>query len=315
MLKEFAPMNAAELFDRAIDVYKKSFWRQLAFAAIVGVLAFAGLIFLGIILAFVLTFVFAVVPVTGGNSAAFLSFIIMVLVLAPLLLLWQAASSTGHIILAKQAFYGHTVKFHLQGIARIAWRVFTVLLAQTLIILPFIIVLFGLVSLLFPVWDELIFMPWDVFPWVSVLIFVGLIAFGYLALTNVFALSLTVAIFEEKHFFSAIKQGWWLIKGEFWRILGVRAMWYLMIFAASFALQGMFILARDAMAVFSETTGFAMFGFGLLLGLFSSIASIFATFALTPLDGILQTVIYFNQRIKKDGLDIEIVLEKLQVRS
>ena len=37
-----------------------------------------------------------------------------------------------------------------------------------------------------------------------------------------------------------------------------------------------------------------------------------ASFATAPLEGILQATIYFNERIKKEGLDIEVALERLE---
>ena len=39
--------------------------------------------------------------------------------------------------------------------------------------------------------------------------------------------------------------------------------------------------------------------------------SAFVSFLTAPMEGILVALIYFNQKIKKDGLDIEIGLERL----
>jgi len=298
MLREFAPMNAAELFDRAVDVYKKSFWKQMVFAAIVSLISFAAMMFAGVFLAMGLNFAASALFV-GTEFVVFP--VVIVLVLVPFFLLWQSFSNAGHVLLAKQAFYGHKVKVPHYELPFVALRVLTVLLAQTLLILPFVVFLFLIAYLLIPFWERLLFMPMTAFPVGSLVVFVLLIFVGFFAFTNVFAVAVAVAIFEKIFFFSAIRRAWELIKGEFWKILGVRIMWYLVILAVSSAIQGVFLLANELWFVFSGTVraGFPMYGPGVLFGVLAAVAPIFTSLAVAPMDGILQTVIYFNQRIKK----------------
>ncbi|MCL2841500.1 MAG: hypothetical protein FWE05_12110 [Defluviitaleaceae bacterium] len=313
MLKEFAPMNAAELFDRTIDVYKKSFGKQLAFAAIMGVISFIGMMIFGFVLAFIIIFSTATFlgAIAIDEAVLIILPIIVVLVLSPLLLLWTAVSNSGHMILAKQAFYGHYIKLPYAEMPKMALRVFTALLAQFLLIIPFILVVGGLAVLLFPVWDMLFLVGYgNVLPVVSLVLFVLLTVVGFAVFTNIFAVTTAVAIFEDKYFFSAVSRAFGLIRDEFWRILGIRILWIAVIFTTVMSIQGVFAIVQQFSFFFAGSIGTTAAILLALFGFFGSIVSIAANFLIMPLDGIFQTMIYFNQRIKKDGLDIEIAIEK-----
>jgi hypothetical protein len=68
MQRDFSPMNTAELMDSVIDIFKKSFGKQIAFAAIVYVIAIAGTIALTFVFAILLMF-FSFSAISGGSSA------------------------------------------------------------------------------------------------------------------------------------------------------------------------------------------------------------------------------------------------------
>jgi vacuolar-type H+-ATPase subunit I/STV1 len=139
-----------------------------------------------------------------------------------------------------------------------------------------------------------------------------MVAFVYLALSNVFSISIAVAVYERRYFFGTIKRSWQLVKNDFWNILRIRTMWYLVIFAVMVSAIGMFVLLMSILnAVVGAVSIFGIVGMG-LISLFGFLGMLAASLLSAPLDGIMQAMIYFNQRMKTEGFDIELRLVKLK---
>jgi len=311
MNNDFLPMTTAELMDRAIYIYKKSFGRQLGFAAIWGIISYLAFFVIGIVAAIVIA-IFAVsamaISAPFGYAAYGGGFGFMLLVFTivlPIALLWQSVSSAGHILISKSAFYGRKENLPVGQLPRIAIRVFGTLIAQAIASLPFLVLVFvGFASGFFS------FILYNV-PWVFVLLALILLV-SYLAYMNMFSLAVAVATFERKTFFNALMRSWELIRGEFWKIAGMRLLWLLIIGIiwtmtyGALASVGFFVAFLSA--TFDLGIDYAVIG---LITIVSSLASFAVMFAITPLDGIFQATLYFNQRIKKEGLDIKVRLERL----
>ena len=311
MNNDFLPMTTAELMDRAIHVYKKSFGRQLGFAAIWGIISYLAFFVIGIVAAIALA-IFAVsataISAPFGYTAYDSGFGFMLLVFTialPLALLWQSVSSAGHILISKPDFYGRKENLPVGQLPRIALRVFGALIAQVLASVPFLMLIFaGYASGFF---SYLLHNA----PWVFVLL-TFILTVSYLAYMNIFSLSVAVATLERKTFFNALMRSWELIREEFWKIAGMRLLWFLIIaiiwttIYGAFASIGLFVGYLSA--TFDIGIDYAVIG---IITVVSGLASFAVMFAITPLDGVFQATLYFNQRIKKEGLDIEVRLERL----
>lgn len=306
MQREYSPMNSAELMDKVVDVYKKSFWVQMAFAAIISVVGFIAIF----VVTFVVTFVviFAAMTAIFGGFPAIIAAAALVIVL-PLFLLWQAFSSSGHILLSRQAFYGYKVTLSGLGVFKVFIRVFTALLAQALLIIPFIIAAIGVIFLFVRMLDFYFFMPTMFVVGFFVALFV--LGAGFLVFSNIFSLGIAVAVFERQYFFGTIKRSWQLVKPEFWRILGVRTIWFVVGYGISFSAQGVFYLLGFSWSMISGTIPMGFMG-DLFVGFITGfVGPSLVSLAVAPLNGIMQSLIYFNRRMKSEGLDIEIRLGKL----
>jgi len=129
---------------------------------------------------------------------------------------------------------------------------------------------------------------------------------------NLTALAVPIAIFDRKHFFNAIIDSYNLMKGEFWLILGVRTVF----------------LGTIVIIILSFTT-LSWMMFGITMTFFDSFApnldilimlSTMALFLINiisyvlvlPLVGSFTSIIFFNQKTKKEGLDLAIKLETLE---
>lgn len=294
MPTDFHPMTAAELFDRTLYVFKKSFWMQIAYAAMLGVISSFGIGIFGVIIA---------IALFGSGGGTFVG----ATIITALILLWLAASSAGHILLARQALYGHKAKIPVKQIPRIAIRVFFTLIAQVIAAIPYVSIM------------VIIALPFSAMVYVNIWVFVILIFIavaGFGLYYNIFALAIAVSVFENKTFFGALMRSWELIKGEFWRIAAVRLMWLLIAYALTFSIQGalqlLALLIGSSPGLFGLNST-ALVGLSGALSGFSILLSFITAIIAMPLDGVFSATLYFNQRIKREGLDIEIGLGRLRL--
>ncbi|MCL2203336.1 MAG: hypothetical protein FWB88_05305 [Defluviitaleaceae bacterium] len=308
MSNEYYPMNAAELLDRVFDVYKKSFWKQLAYAAIVGAAGFVAMGFFTMLLGVgivVSVLMFAPTAVFAGLLAFLFLFI-------PFILFWQAAISTGSILLSRQAFLGQRVKLPMFQLMRRIGRVTLALLAQVIVAVPYLAIVGGILFLFF--WFvDVPYALWmtRVYVTFSIVILLAAIA-GFFMYMHIFSLAVAVAVNERVMFFRALHRSFVLVKEDFWRLLGVRVMWWLIVLVLSMATQGVLSLVPmlvGVLAAGSYTFVPMMLGLQLILGIFS----VGLSFAMYPLDGIMVSLMYFNQRIKHEGFDIEIAVERMNI--
>jgi hypothetical protein len=278
MQNNISPMNAAELFDKVIDVYKKSFSKQVAYTAIV--------FSIGIVLLFLL--VISVEVLAWLYVFALYSF-----------------ACAGYMLISQTAFLGNAVRFRDFKIFGVFFRVATAFFAQiivyiavfSVIIFPtaFAAVVLGMLPENFSQDSvEMMIAGWVIF-------FVASLIFS--AFSNIFALAAAVAAFEKRYFFGAVFRSWQLVKGQFWRVLGIRIIWGISIYA--FFVCGVSILAFvGAILDYFEVNNIIfpiIFFFGMA----------FLFLVAAPLGAIMQTIIYFNRRMKTDGFDIKHNLKQL----
>ena len=312
---EFGVMNAAELLDRVFDVYKKSFIKQLTFSAAIGSASFFLMFLIAIGAGIVAAAPFALLVEINPNY-----FIAVVLIavasILPVFLIWSAASDAGHIILSKQAYCGFQVRLPLKNFPRIVLGAISVMLAQFVLSIPWLLAVAAAVYFFVAgsVEINLFFDPYSLAGFLSAgsfVIFTILAALAYVAYSNIFALAIPAAIFERRFFFAPIKRSWQLMKGSFWKILGLRMLWSVTVYLLSYSLQGLWGVVSALINSFSSgQSGISMYA-AVLGNVFQSAAVILIGFAVGPLGGILTALLYFNQRIKKEGMAVELTLEKL----
>ena len=313
MEQEYLPMNSAEVLDRVFETYKRSFGKQLLYSLIVGAIGFGGMFFLGIFGGTMLAYALMTL-----NTSFIIGASIILSLLLVLFLFWSAAASTGHLLLSKPAFYGKPVALPQGELGKTILRVVSAVIAQLLLSIPFFIIFIALIYVLFstvlfsPVFDMFV-----IYPLLAMITFVGAFSiiglvggFLYVLYTNFFFLVVSVAVFEKKIFFGSLQRAWELIQGDFWRILGIRTLWFVIIAVITNSAAGILLLSDLFISLFAAGANAGLIYFG--ISAFMNILSIGIAFVAAPLRGIMPAVIYFNQRIKKEGLGIEIQIERLE---
>jgi len=309
-------MNSAILMDRVFDVYKKTFSIQMLFSIIVGFVSLIAIFVITIGLVAVIAFSYL------GSTSVNNSYIIAVTVLAfiillPLAMAWMYLSSSGHILISKQAFYGERIDLPFPEVFKVLLRVMSAALMQILLFLPWIALIIGFIIAIaggYAVLDTLgtqLFNP--VIAPVTIILVSIAIGIAFVVYSNIFALSIPVAIFEKRIFWGTISRSFALLKGDFWRILGLRLLWFVLVYIFTYSAQGLIMVVfAIAMAIggnlpSGDALGVVWMATSTLQTLFSLVVGVLVA----PLEGILTALIYFNQKIKKDGLDIEIGIEQL----
>ena len=310
MHRDYLPMNVAALMDRIFDIYKATFLYQIAYTLVIGIISVA--------LAFIVIFVFTIVALIFAGLGGFTNYaavvvivVVALLIMLPLYMGWMYLSSSGHIFISKQAFYKEKLTLPFMEAIHALLRVMSVGIAQLILMIPpFILIVFVFVaaSAIAGLGGDLgmFFTMHPVF-----LITVSIIfALAFIAYSNIFALSVPVAIFEKQTFFSAVIRSYQLLKGDFWRVLGLRILWFFIVLLFSYSAQSIF-MAIFGIAAYIGGDSPTFIGLWTITSLIQFYSSIAISLIFAPMEGIMTALIYFNQKIKKDGLDIEIRLERL----
>lgn len=313
MNTDFYPKTPAEIFDHTIYIYKQAFGKHLAFASIFGiiffVLFFFMAVFAAIALAIVAVYAIAALALDLEGGSFLIGLLLSGVVVAPIYFIWLSVSSAGHILLARQTVYGHRARLQIRELPGVAARIFLTLLGVLIISTPFVFVMVAAATSGF-----VAFLLYN-FPWVFFVLLL-IFAAAYLLFTNIYSLAIVVTVCEKKTFFTAILRSWALVKGEFWKIAGMRLVW----FFAALAIWAVGIGALSLITALVDGaigTGVANFAVSsVITGILAVVSALFSTvifFVIIPLDGIFHTALYYNQRIKREGLDIEIRLGRLRI--
>jgi hypothetical protein len=312
-------MNTAELLDAVIEIYKESFGQQIAlsmiFSIIFSVILFV-VIFLGVI-AVMATFIGNIGYSDFNTTMMILSVAVFIILILFASSLHSALYSTGNIILAYKSYIGE--KPSLKDIVKQCFKKFipvlTVIFAQFIVLIPLFVFiaalsvgyfyyLFNMINTGFTdIWLAII---------ITVLFIIALLITGIISMTITIA-SVPIAIFEKKYFMSAVSKGFALIKKDFKKILGTVAIYYLVMYIASYSFSAFLgigkafielLFPRDIAAFLSVSTVYFDY-------MFSAVFSVI----LTPLNGIFSAAVYINQKIKYEGFDISLKLDDLKSKN
>ncbi|MCL1999607.1 MAG: glycerophosphoryl diester phosphodiesterase membrane domain-containing protein [Turicibacter sp.] len=306
MQSDLLPMNAATLMDRVFDVYKATFKFQMAFSIVVNIISILFVFTLGIVFAMAIGVV-ANLLVFSDDFMVFVVLAVLVMIL-PLYLIWTYFATSGHILISKYAFFNEPVNLPMHDAFAALFRVIGATFAQIILSLPWLLIAGGAAYYLFLSLEYgLIYNA----PTALIVILVLAFVVSYLVYSNIFALLIPVAIFDKCTFFSAVARSYQLIKENFWRILGLRLLWFVLAFILSYSAQGLALLLLAATTDFAGENLSVLYFF-LASGTLQLYVSLFVGLLIQPIDGILTALIYFNQRIKKEGFDIFVALMRLK---
>jgi hypothetical protein len=213
------------------------------------------------------------------------------------------------------------ISYALKNTAKSLGRIATVSLAEMLAVAPMIIILGLTVYAVFSGQGVFTAEYWaynyffSLFTPTNLILLLLISLIGSLvsaAVYNYFALALPVAVFDRKHFFAALVDSYHLIKGSFWRLLGIRIAFIgaTMLISYSFTGISAFVLGLSTGLSNSLSPGpNGLFTMGVVIQYIVGLAT---SILIMPLEGIFTAVIFFNQKTQKEGLDLAMQLEVLE---
>ena len=287
--------------DTVIDLYKKTFWRQMVRAMIFGVPAYI----------FLILYSLAVAIVFGASRGSPSGYAVagFIAVFAVLFFIWEALSMAGNVSLVKQAYTGKTsLDVMFKDIKASFFKVFTAVCAVFISAAPFICAaaffLFRSVRAVSGA-DYWSFTPAVAYAAAAVVV-VYLFTVAFEALT---AAAVPVSVFEGKKFFLAVFKSVKIVGNDFFKVYGLIFIWRMIVLIINISFLLVFYIAagslNGAVNFFSEN--YSPAAFSLIIG--NNFISVALTLLLSPFGGILASCVYISQRIKKEGFDIILKIE------
>jgi hypothetical protein len=324
--------NAAELLDRCMVIFKKSFLQQIGMymvcqmmssgiIGLFGVIGGAGLVtalintpdpvqyfsrFDDWYLLFVVGFVFIYLFILLNNF----------MLSAGSILSWQVFSG-------RRIDFGDALKRSFAALGRLA----TVTLAQMIALTIVAAMAFALLRLFAPglsgangwllnpqYWDSMADDSEALLLLLGIYGFIIVFALFVMVVLNYFSLAPSAALFDNRHFFGAFAKSFLLLKGDFWRILGLRAAFFGAAYGIEYSIVGLFAIITGIAAGLSSAEYGNYMGLATAAMSLTYIVMLAAAAIIAPLQNIFTSRVFFNQKIKHEGLDIGIVLERLEYK-
>jgi len=310
-------MNAAEILDKVFYIYKQSFSSQVGLSLCVWVFVFSASFFASPAI---------MILMIGYYSNANLGFNQMPisLVFVGIISLWLFIISVNICIssfsfLAWQAFSNKRPDMSnaLSSTVKSMLQIITVSIAQLIIIIPLIFLYYFIAYSVYTLLNafsnlanpaEILSLPNAILFFVIALLcfFITMIVY------NLTALAVPIAIFDRKHFFNAIIDSYNLMKGEFWLILGVRTVFLGTIVIVIFSFTTMSWVLLSVLMAFIESFAPNLDALMMLSSMVLVLINIMSYILVLPLVCSFTSIIFFNQKTKKEGLDLAIKLETLE---
>jgi len=304
-------MNIAELLDTVFYIYKKTFVYQLLRVFIIGtVSAIVGIIAAVFLSLVIMNLAFNSYVYSYGDYGLSweTSLIIIGVVLLFLLIIALVASVNNccGISLCSQAYYGKKPNFNLtvNQTLKNTPRVFFVNILVYFLYAVVVCAAFGLlyVTGIFDTYNDTYN---DTYIAVAIIIAVviawAIVGFIYV----IFCCAVSCAFFEKLRFHKALKKSISLIKGCQWKIFAASVLWILVNMAIRYNITVILALPSAIAAMFNTNYS----GYMAVLSVLSYGATILTTLVMAPFADIFTTLLYHNQKIKKEGMDIILELE------
>ena len=320
MNNKFYPMNQAEVLDLVLDVYKRCFLKQISVSIIFSVIlyvAFMVMVFAGIIASMFVLFDTMAHSTLSSNGIIIIGVFIMLFLLG--LAFYEALISTGSALIAKHTLLNE--HFDVGKIVKAAFKKMFVAasaaVANAIMTIPlFVVMAAGMylyISMIFRL-DDMDFASRASITFIIVtgilliLMMVVLIAF----FATITMMSMSASIFEGRWLFGAVKRGFSLVRPDFFKLMGLKVLYFVIMFAFSFSVEAFFGMISMLGVYFLPSGASAALSMGtMMIGWIFTLA---ISVVLIPLSGIFNTIIYINQRIKHEGLDVELNLNALRGR-
>lgn len=308
-------LNLSEIMDKSIDILRKNIKSIALFSLGYGVIALAGII--GIIL-------FGSILVAIAAVTKSVVFGITILTILTIFLIAFAFSYyIGIIKITSKEFSDEKIFAHtaIKASLRNIFKVFVIVLIGTIAFLPVLAAFGGLGYVLYKAitvanivygtgkGKELGFA-------ILVIIYVLGATFSTLAFMTWFSFTLHTLVLEKQKIFKSIKRSFYLVRRNYWKVFGSTVLFTLTVAALRLSID--LLLSTGASLIYLV---FKLFNVNQDYITFISLIYSYANWPLslilfliiTPIGAIMLTILYYNQRFKKEGFDLQLRLKDIEI--
>ena len=310
MSETFRPSTLGEILDRTAQIYRRNFWlfagvAALPIGAIMAFTAIGGALFGAAAVAF---------RSTGLTNPAAIALVVMViLIAAPVYIAAAVFSSAGLTEAASSTNRGEgiTIRGAFKKVKPRFWRYLWLIVLQGIVVALIPAAIAGALI------GALLFLGTLAGAGTAGAVAVGFLVFIVVVAAVVvivelvlgYSISLPVCVLEKKSAWDSLQRGWSLSKGTRGRIFVMFLLVMALAMAVSMvaAIPSMIILFTSAAVGSPPATGSVAF---IVAEITRVVLDLVLQVALAPISAIALVLFYYDQRIRKEGFDIEWMMQQ-----
>jgi hypothetical protein len=308
-------MSLSEIMDKSIEVLRKHVKSIVLFTIGYGIIAFIA-VFLIIIVGTIVS------ALTAGLFENFWVMGISLVFIGILASAFGLSLYAGTIKIASQEFTGEEVfaQDAIKASFKSILKVFGIISSGVVLFIPIGAVIWSIGKFFYDAFDRTI-LNIDMYAGRQLLyiippiVFLLTVVFIIMAYITWFSFALNVLVIEKKGVWGCIKRSFSLIKNNYWRIFGCTLLFSLTVFALRSSIDTLMALisgiiylifkflniSQDFLAFFTMVYSYASWPINLITWM-----------VISPIGIIMISMLYFNQRFKKEGYDMTLKLKEIQ---
>lgn len=308
-------MNLGEMMDRSIDILKKYVTTIIMFSIGYGVVMFLGLFILMLVGG-----IFAAFAVGIFENITFI--IVMVIILCVIVVAVSLTINIGVIKIASQEFFEERI--YASAAVGASFKSIIKVLGITIIalifMLPAIAVFSAIIYFLYKGFQSsAVLMDGNlagiilfVIIYIVLVLSVLAVIIGYVTL---FCFSLHALTIEKKGVISSVKRSFTLVKHNFWRVYVCLILFGASIYAIQYSIMSFLGLVISILFMILKALNVEQ-SYGTFLAMAYTYSNLPFTLIswciISPVATIMISLLYYNQRFKKEGYDMVLRLKEIQ---
>jgi hypothetical protein len=308
-------MSLSEIMDKSIEVLRKHVKSIALFTIGYGIIAFIA-VFLIIIVGTIVS------ALTAGLFQNFWVMGISLVLIGILASAFGLSLYAGTIKIASQEFTGEEVfaQDAIKASFKSIFKVFGIIFLGVVLFIPIGAVIWVIGKFFYYAFDRTMLNIYmyegrQLLYIIPPIVFLLTVVFIIMAYITWFSFALNVLVIEKKGVWGCTKRSFSLIKNNYWRIFGCTLLFSLTVFALRSSIDTLMALisgiiylifkflniSQDFLAFFTMVYSYASWPINLITWM-----------VISPIGIIMISMLYFNQRFKKEGYDMTLKLKEIQ---
>ncbi|ERI91580.1 hypothetical protein HMPREF1982_03089 [Clostridiales bacterium oral taxon 876 str. F0540] len=311
-------MNLSEIMDKSIDILRKHVKSIALFTVGYGIIAF--LLILGLVI--VSAIVLAIGSFIFSSARNIVGAVIIISIIAVLGASFMVSLYSGTIKIASQEYCGETVFAHdaIKISFKSIFKVFVIILSAAVMFIPAGGLIYLVGKKFFGSFDRAFLMMGAldgriIFMVIYSIIFGLAVVFIVSAYAAWFSFALHALIVEKKGPFASIKRSFKLVRKDYWKVFGSSVLFNLVVYAIRASVESLIALIASGVYMLGKILNISQDYTTFLTSVYTYInwpLNLIFWMVVTPIAAIMLTMLYFNQRFKKEGFDLELRLKEIE---